>query len=255
MAQKAAVKGLTAGAALGAEIGSGIPVIGNAAGAVIGAIIAGVAGFLSGVKDNRIDAQQSKMFKAFSKNGYGFNVSYKKYKLGKSQTKPKSDEGYYKIAARMVQYMHDRLEYNNPGLGEYWATHYPAKMVNLGKMNESSIDAVAMLAKAIPPGTFTVKKPANDMNLASIFSSINEVADEISVYAGSAKSAMDTFGHVKNVLEQGSAAAKAKSIAITGAAASAAGGGTEWYKNPLVIVGVVVVVFVLFGKKIKALLR
>lgn len=118
---------------------------------------------IGGVTQDRFIDRTSEVYKIFKAAGYtteatnyDSGITYRDYDLGKSQvTNRKSNGNYEPEFRRLHDYIVDRANAYNPGLGDAWAYYFPEfKMANLGNIYGAPLDALKEVLMAYPPFTF-----------------------------------------------------------------------------------------------------
>ncbi len=125
---------------------------------------------LGGSDQDRFILRTQDVFAMFKSAGYNdkFAITYTDYKLGKSQVDNNKPQSYwYDAFQRLRNYIIDRLNGYNPGLGDAYAELFPEfKMANEGQMIGEPITALKEILKAFPPGTYKGASIATTVNRA-----------------------------------------------------------------------------------------
>ena len=121
---------------------------------VVGKVVKAVKGAVSGVRDDRFIEERDRAVQILRDAGYTGNTGdYVKYKIDQAQIPNKADN-YKPYFIKLFAYLRDRMNKQNPGLGDYWIQTYPLIMANKGVAKRESISAIKDLVQTYPPGTY-----------------------------------------------------------------------------------------------------
>ena len=117
---------------------------------------------IGGVTDDRFIARRDEIIKLFQSTGYLPNESkdstglLNKNKIAHADIPDRKTNGNYSAEfQRLRQYIVDVLNLKNPGLGTVYGQYFPTiPMVNLGGPDDSFLEALKLVVKSFPPGTY-----------------------------------------------------------------------------------------------------
>lgn len=133
---------------------SGIPILEQAA-----KVLKGLTSIAGGVKQDRFLERRQRVYDLFDAAKYQRGFS-KQFNILAEQIPNRKQDNYAPEYERLRKFTVHVLNYNNPGLGDFYNLVWPAWiMANAGQVKPEGIDYAKYLVDKYPPGTYKGQEP------------------------------------------------------------------------------------------------